>query len=429
MRFRATLFTLLLLALTGCAGAASTPESVPPTPTLRTPSPTAAPTPTQELEPMIVTIGLWLPEELKPYGDRPGAALLAQQLDAFSEAYPDLQVEVVVKKAHGRGGLLDFLRTARDAAPSVLPDLVVLDAAELETAVGSGLIQPLDDLLSPAEMTDRFSFASELGTVDGQTAGFVIGSDMQHLAYRPALRESPPISWTQIISPPIPFLFPAGGRERQVNDTTMIQYLAAGGTLADSEGKPTLDQTVMISVLRFYSDCVSTGAISPTAVLNLSDAGQSWGLFQEEMGEIAVVQAGQYWLETDETTAPAPIPTRDGLPLSIGRGWAIAMVTQDPARQSLAKLLLDWLIAPYHNGPWTQAAGYLPATRGALRVWDITNEDRAVLRSVLESALPPPRQEVMETTGTAMQQAVEAVLRGRSSPEEAAIAAVKSLEE
>jgi len=77
---------------------------------------------------MITTLGLWLPEEFDPYGEGSAADVLAQQLTDFSKAYPDLQVEVTVKKAGGRGGLLDFLRTARDAAPSILPDLIVLDA-------------------------------------------------------------------------------------------------------------------------------------------------------------------------------------------------------------------------------------------------------------------------------------------------------------
>jgi ABC-type glycerol-3-phosphate transport system substrate-binding protein len=429
MRLRAILSALLALALVGCGRLPPSPESIPPTPVPSPLQPTVTPTPTRELEPMIVTIRLWLPEELNPYGGRPGADILARQLDDFSDAYPDVQVEVVVKKARGRGGLFDFLRTAWDAAPSVLPDLVVLDTADLQTAAGSGLIQPLDDVLSPAEMADRFPFATELGTVDEQTLGFVMGADMQHLAYRPALFESPPVSWTQVISPPVPFLFPAGGRGRQVNDATLIQYLAAGGRLTDEDGRPWLDEGVMVSVLGFYSACMGTGAVSPTVALDIADADQAWERFQAGEGQIAVVQAGRYWLEADETVAAGPIPTGNGQPFSVARSWMVAMVASDPARQSLAMLLLDWLIAPDHNGQWTQAAGYLPGTQGALRMWDISNEDRATLRSVMEAAVPAPRPEVMSTAGLAMQEAVEALLRGRAGPEGAAAAAVKSLEE
>ena len=429
MLSRVILFSLLILALTGCAIAPATPESAVPTSLPSPLQPTVAPTPTRELEPMIVTVELWLPEELDPYGGGPGAGILAQQLNEFSRAYPDVQVEVIVKKARGRGGLFDFLRTARDAAPEVLPDLVVLDTADLGTAAAADLIQPLDNLLSPAEMADRFPFAAELGTVDGQTFGFVIGGHMEHLAYRSALFESPPVSWSQVISPPVPFVFPAGGSAKQVNDATLIQYLAAGGRLTDEEGRAWLDEGVMVSVLGFYSDCISTGTISPTVVLRTADAGQAWEQFQAGVGQIAVVPADRFWLEADETIAAGPIPTESGQPLSIARGRVIAMVTDDPARQSLAMLLLDWLIAPDHNGLWTQASGYLPGTNAALRIWDVSNEDRAVLRGVLEAAVPVPRPEVMAVVGPALQEAVEAVLRGRVTPAEAAAAAIKRLEE
>jgi ABC-type glycerol-3-phosphate transport system substrate-binding protein len=103
------------------------------------------------------------------------------------------------------------------------------------------------------------------------------------------------------------------------------------------------------------------------------------------------------------------------------------MVTEDPARQSLAMLLLDWLIAPDHNGQWTQAASYLPGTHSALRMWDVPNEERAVLGSVMEAAVPAPRPEVMATVGPALQEALEALLRRRFTPEEAAAVAVERL--
>ena len=431
---------LLLLTMTGCGFLSLTPTASPisPLPPPTSLPLTSTPTPTPQPQPLVIALTLWVPEQFSPYGGRPGADVLAQQLDDFGEAYPDIQVEVVVKKAHGRGGLLDFLRTARDAAPSVMPDLVVLDAADLETATGSGLVQPLDDFLSPSVTTDRFPFATALGEVEEQTMGFVIGADMQHLAYRTALFESPPVSWTQVISAPAPFLFPARGHDRQVNDATLIQYLAAGGKLTDRDGNPWLDEEALVSVLGFYSDCISTAAISPTfdtpaisptVVLDITDADQAWERFQAGEDGMTVVPASRYWLEADETVAAAPIPTRDGQPFSIARGWAVAMVTGDPARQALAKLLLDWLIAPDHSAKWTQTAGYLPGTRGALRLWDISSVDRATLRNVMEAAIPPLQPETMTTAGSAMQEALEAVLRRRATPKEAAATAVKSLEE
>jgi ABC-type glycerol-3-phosphate transport system substrate-binding protein len=450
---------LLLLLVAGCAGgmpelatdaratSVSPLASIPTDAVHSPPLPIVTPTPTQEAQPMIVTIGLWLPEELDPYGAGPGADVLARQLNDFSEAYPDVQVEVTVKKAHGRGGLFDFLRTAQDAAPSVLPDLVVVDADELATTASSGLIQALDDLLSPTEINGRFPFAIELGTVavpetdEMATMGLIIGVDMEQVAYRPGLFDSRPISWTQVVSPPVPMIFAASGRDREVNDATLIQYLAAGGKLTDPEGQPYLDADVMVSVLDFYSDCMGTGTISPTVVLGIADADQAWERFQAGEGGMTVVRAGRYWpwakagtdvadidrASGDGVIAATSIPTRDGHPFSIARGWAIAMVADDPARQALAMMLLEWLIAPAHNAEWTQAAGYLPGTRDTLRTWNVSNADRAMLRGMMEAAVPEPPQDAMATAGRVMQEALVAVLRRRATPEEAVKAAVESL--
>ena len=143
---------------------------------------------------------------------------------------------------------------------------------------------------------------------------------------------------------------------------------------------------------------------------------------------MTVVRAGRYWLEADETMAAAPIPTKNGQPLGIARGWVLALVTEDPARQEFSMLLVDWLTAPDHSALWTQAAGYLPVTRSALRLWNVSEEERTVLRDLLEAAVAPPRPGVMEIVGPAMQQALESVLTGRATPQEAAASAVKRVQ-
>jgi len=424
MRSKALLCILLLLALAGCQDEApATESSATPTP----PPSTAEPTPTPEPQPMIVTLGLWLPQELDPYGTGPGAAILAQQLADFDDVYPGLQIDVTIKESHDPGGLLDFLSTARDAAPSVLPDLIVLDTAEIKPAANRGLIQPLDPLFDPALLADRFPFATALGTVDEQTFGVVVGADMQILAYRPALLASPPISWTQVITPPVTFVFPAQGTDLIIDDATLIQYLAAGGQVTDADGNPWIDESVLTRVLNFYDDAVESGAISPEIVLGIADADQAWHRFQAGWGEITAVRASRFLNEGSPSTAIASLPTEDGRPASVARGWAIALVSQDPERQESAMLLLNWLTAPERNAQWTQAAYYLPGTQSALQLWDLSGANRAALRSVAETALPYPQPATMTVVGPPMQDALEAVLTGKATPKEAATEAADGL--
>jgi ABC-type glycerol-3-phosphate transport system substrate-binding protein len=251
---------------------------------------------------------------------------------------------------------------------------------------------------------------------------------MQHLAYRPALFDSAPISWTQVISAPASFLFPAGGYDGRVNDATLIQYLGAGGKLTDAEGNPLLEEEALVDVFGFYTRCITNTVIAPTQALTTTHVDQVWEQFKEGEGGMTVVRAGRYWLEADETMAAAPIPTKSGHPLSIARGWVLALVTEDPARQESAMQLINWLTAPDRNALWTQAAGYLPVTRSTLRLWDVLEEERTVLRQLLDAAMPPPRPGVMDAIGPAMQQALESVLIGRVTPEEAAASAVERVQ-
>ncbi|MFN3763729.1 MAG: hypothetical protein ACK4WK_11100, partial [Anaerolineae bacterium] len=200
---------LVLLLLTSCVASPPSPIPLPsPTPALSPPTPTSTPWP----RPLMVTLTLWLPEELSPYGEGEGAELLANRLADFGAAHPDLQVQAVVKKSHGRGGLLHFLQTASVAAPSVLPDLVVLDRTNLQVAARAGLLQPLDGLAPPDLEADLFPFAVGLGRVDEVTFGLPLAAELQHLAYSPASLSAPPVSWNDVLSVGLPLFFPAAGQ-------------------------------------------------------------------------------------------------------------------------------------------------------------------------------------------------------------------------
>ncbi len=427
-RLQQLIACLLALVLVGCAGPLQTPAPEPATATPTEPVSTPTPSPTPEPTPLITTLELWLPEELDPYGGAEGSRVLAQQLSNFSDTYTSLRVDVVVKKARGRGGLIDSMRTARNAVPSVLPDLVVVDASDLDTVSRSELVQPLDDLLVHSD-DDRFSFAASIARVEDQTMGAVLGVDLQHMAYRPDIFDLPPLSWSEVVTAPASYLFPAGGYDGRVNDATLIQYLGAEGKLTDTDGDPALDEDVLIEVLDFYSRCITNTVIAPTQVLTATHVDQVWEMFKEGDGGMSVVRARRYWPEADETMAAAPIPTKDGRPFAIARGWVLAVVAVDPARQDLALHLVEWLTAPDQSASWTQAAGYLPATHDALRSWRVSDDQRAMLRDLLESAVPPLDPTLVETVGFPMQEALVAVLRGHATPEEAAADAVEALQQ
>ncbi|RME35249.1 MAG: extracellular solute-binding protein, partial [Thermoflexia bacterium] len=247
---------VVLLLLTACLPTLSSPAPSP-EPTL---SPTVPPTwtPSPTLRPLVTPLTIWVPEDLNPYGEGPGASLLAQRVMAFGEAHPGVQVQVIVKKSRGRGSVLDFLRTAHAAAPSVLPEAVVLDLEDFRVAVQSGLLQPVDTWVQAGgegtlPIHDLYPFALEMGREGEKVYGIPLATGLEHLAYRPTQVPEVPLSWTAVLSAQAPLLFPAMGAGGGVDDFTLAQYLAAGGRLTDEEGRPIVDEEPLAAVLEFYA--------------------------------------------------------------------------------------------------------------------------------------------------------------------------------
>ncbi len=413
---------LVLLLLAACVAPA--PSPIPsPLPT----EPLPSPTPTPPLPgPLINILTLWLPEDLSPYRDGGGADLLAGRLADFGVAHPDLQVQVIVKKSRGRGGVLDFLRTASVAAPSILPDLVVLDEADLPVAVQAGLLQPMDGCIPPDLEADLFPFAIGLGRVGDATFGLPLAAELQHLAYSPALLPSPPASWSDVLSTGLPLCFPAAGENGVADDFTFVQYLGAGGRLMDEEGNPMLEEGPLTAVLDFYVQATAAGVISPPVVLSAGTDEECWAHFQQERG-MTVVDSRRFWTEWEGAAEPGPIPTRDGRPVALAEGWVLALVTTNPEQQQRAMALAAWLLDPSWYGTWTRSTGYLPVTRSGLEGWTVSEEQREVLMAVLAGARPIPPRSVRERVGPLLQSAIEAVLQGRQSPAEAAAHAAQSI--
>jgi multiple sugar transport system substrate-binding protein len=101
-------------------------------------------------------------------------------------------------------------------------------------------------------------------------------------------------------------------------------------------------------------------------------------------------------------------------------------VTTDPARQSLAIELASQLLSPTVSAAWNRATGYLPTRRAAWANWgDEEDGYTRFLGQQLQTAQPRPRVPNYTKVAAALQEAVEAVLSGTATPEEAAAQAIQ----
>jgi len=337
-------------------------------------------------------------------------------------------VEYILKKPYGKGGILDFLRTASTAAPTILPDLVILDTLEVDEAAKAGLIQPLDNLVSKELQGDLFPFARR--SFDGQLVGIQFEADIEHFVYNTNKIDSPPLTWREVISNRVPYIFPAGGEGGLVNDAFLIQYLAAGGELFDESGKPALDKDALVEVLQFYKDGLEAGAIPPS-VLEFEDLDDCWVMYVSAQAAMSNVSSARYLKDRDllKNTSFAAIPTRDGNIATLSKGWALTIVTEDPNRQAIAAQFIEWLLEPENNANWNLVAGHLPTRQTAFERLGTADSYFPFARQQLENVYPRPTTPAYEKIGRALQRAVHDVLQGEASPQEAATAVIAAVEQ
>lgn len=437
---------LLLLAL----AATCAPQSlVRPSPTLiSTATPSADATPEVEASPsrsaataealldetstpepeLPIQLILWTVEAVSPQAEGEAGVVFGTSLAAFEETNPDVQVSVVLKNESGKGSVPDYLRSASKAAPSVLPDVIVLNLVDLAQLAHSGLIVPLDGLLPPALIDDLLPGAQAVGTVDEQLMGIPFEMDVEHLIYNTNKIASTPLVWTDVISANTTYVFPAKGKNGLVNDAFLIQYLALDGRLQDDEGRPFLDEQALRAALEYYRQGVEEEVI-PEGVLAVGTPDEIWPDYVAAQVGLAHAQSHRFLSDKGvlRSTEFAAIPTRDGNHLTIGHGRALAVVARDPGRQAAASLLVEWLMAPDNNMAWSQTTLYLPTRYAAFKLIGDDDPYWPFLQNQLEVAIPPPAFPEYDQIGRVLQQAVIEVLSEEATPEEAAAAAVDAI--
>jgi ABC-type glycerol-3-phosphate transport system substrate-binding protein len=412
---------IVALLLTACGSSAS-PSNTPVSTSVVTETPAAAaPTPTEP--PLQQTLTVWIGSPIAPDAPSPAQAILADRLAEFEATHPRVKIAVRTKDVSGPSGLLDTLAAASVAAPSALPDVISLDPAGLRAAAIKSLIVPLDDLATKPEAPEWYEHALGTAQVNGQLFGLPFAAEAEILGYDLTRYPRPPLSWAELLAGPAPFVFPAGDPSALF---TLAEYVSLGAPLSDENGRPSLDPQALAEVLSFYSSSRAAGVI-PLSVRQYSADSDTWAALQGGRAAAAAAPLSQFLGQFDsDVQAALPLPTKGGAGVCFAQTWSWAIVTQDPDLQAVSAELIAWLEEPGFLGEWTSALGMLPPNRSALENWP-GGLQRTIATRLVGVSRPLPAEEVLVTFGPPLQAAVESVLSGGSTPEQAAQAAAQAV--
>jgi ABC-type glycerol-3-phosphate transport system substrate-binding protein len=372
-----------------------------------------------------MTLTLWTTLAFSPTQAITGGRILAGELATFEATHPGVRLQVLLKEPYGAGGLLNSLLKTGPVVPELLPDLIVLDVNELAAAVEAGYLQPLDGLLPADLVADLYPFAREAATFDGRLFGLQYQADLDHLVYNTGKISLAPRSWPGVLSNPGPYLFPAGGRSGLADDALLAQYLAVREQTGVGQDRAFLDERSLATVLQFYYDALSRGIV-PARIANYHSTDDYWNDYVGGEVALAQVSAHRYLQEKQRLpgSAVAAVPGMHGPARPISRGWALALVTADPARQAAAVDLMKQLLTPTANAAWNRAAATLPTRAAALPHWQPDDSYGLFISGQLQQARPRPSLPNYTQLAASLQEAVAAVLSGTATPEQAAAGAI-----
>jgi len=398
------LLSIGLLFSAGCASlepilTSLTPPSPVPSPAAESTS-TAQPTPTQTTPAPETTpvLRVWLPAQFNPAVEESQAEMLAQRLAEFESLHPNVEMEIRIKKAETDGEILQALSVTSAAAPSILPDLVLLSRPDLEAAAQQGLLHPIDGLSTALDDPDWYGYARQLGHIQNTGYGLPFLGDALVLIYYPEIGQI--VTWEDVLTSEGQFVFPAGNPRGLIG---LSLYVSAGGEILDAQGLPMLDQEILTEVLLLVEEGLSRD-VFPASLANVTNETQALQIYRTGSANKGIVSYLSYHPDSDG--AVTPLPGLDEMPFSYATGWVWALAGNDPEKQQLAVELAEYLVAEDFIGEWTVATGYLPT-----RPSSVEEEDRTMM-AILESAQPIPSNDVLGVLGPIMQEALTRVLNG-----------------
>ncbi|MGW9113147.1 extracellular solute-binding protein [Microbacterium sp. NPDC055683] len=286
--------------------------------------------------------------------------LLQEVKSDFEETHEGITVELVPIEAQQNDY---FTKLAlMNQSPSTAPDVMYEDTFMIKSDVDAGYLAPLDDYVADWDEWDSFfDNAKQAGLGDdGGVYGIPMGTDTRALWYNTELfaQAGLPVPWepatwqdvldaAEAIRAEMPDVIPLNvysgkpqGEAAAMQGFEMLLY-GTGDTLYDTAtSKWVTGSQGFVDSLQFIAD-VYQGELGPTPQQALdTNVGTSVAAEWLPAGELAIALDGSWlsgtWLETgtapwpewEEVMAQAPMPTQDGQEpgaVSMSGGWTLAM--------------------------------------------------------------------------------------------------------
>ncbi len=370
-----------------------------------------------------LVLDIWIPAPLIADTNSDAYSLLVEHSDEFT-SNNNITINYRIKAVGTVGGIISTIRSGSVVAPGALPDVTLIQRADLISAQSPELLQSMETLFSTALLND-IDDAIELGQIPTSNGLELFGLpyfiDMLVTTYtRASVDIDDTITFDDVLTYADNFMFPAG-RANDLNQTFYLQYLEAGG-VSPRNGTFTINTNALQTVYEFYEAATAVGIVTPDVFDYDSPSAYRTDYINDmESFNFAVVNTSEYLSlrQQDSSLQMGAIPTSSGDPLPSATGWVWVMVTPDLAQQELVVRYLNWMMQPDFHAALSRALNQIPAQDSALEDSLPADVDPLFVDSLITNAILPLPDSEGGAVPRAMQEALIRVINGEITAEEA----------
>ncbi len=366
---------------------------------------------------------------------------------AVAEGYQKLFVEFV-KKHPGWQIKLERMsdnigqeqaRMLEQAKSGNGPDCAAVDSFVLALFMNAGVLKPLNDHFTQAEIDDLFPFVREgITGKDGKIYAWWWDTDLRVLYRNKDIVADAPQTWDELKAAAIASkdkgmegVLVNGGRWEGTTFDWLANYWAQGGKLVDEKGKPIFaegeNRAKFLKAVNYFKDLVDSGA-APKRIativnydeFNAAAAAGTTALFIGGNWQLAQLKST---LEPEEfakwTFSAIPGPTKDQRSTGTG-GWTIGAFSSDPEKVAMCA----GIAKEVYSGAGNALQQQLPTSKALFGKYDVfKSEANQAFAAALVNGQARPGVPIYPEISNQIQVMMGDVLTGAKTPEAALDAA------
>lgn len=363
------------------------------------------------------------------YEDAVWKALYDASINDFMVENPNVDVQVVPAGWDEANSKLVALMQAGE-----VPDVIITGSRSLRQFAEMGAIEKLDTYMTDSFKEERVQNVLETANINGSQYGIPLAFSSRALYYRTDLIETPPTTWDELLATaekitkenPSIYGFAIPTDITSGTDELFNFIYQNGGSATDKDGNIQLATKENIETLEFLKQ-FNDKKIIPDPVATAR--GDQAKMFQN--GNLAMFISGPWdkdTLDSSSETAPYGVAL-----LPAGKQMGETLVTDSfsissqSKNKELAWKLIENMGQFEFQNAYDEAIGFFPILKAEENEERYNTEFLKPFKEMIQYGVAEPQVPVWDTFNSEFVKAVQKVMTGNATAEEALLAAEKEL--